>query len=342
MRILCLSKNIYDYKGANYQREFLNALSKRAKLFVYGPGHPNFDKKKKIKEIINLYGPFNIIFVSHAWLYDGYAEDIDPWPKSGLSEVKLKKFMFLNKEYSNLNKKLNWIKKNKFSCVFSHYNNCKIWQKKTKTQFRFLPFAFDNKHFYFSNNKRKYDLSFSGILQNSQKDKVQSDIRIRIMKRLYYTIFDIPILKKKKFSHLSIYWNSIPTTFLGKVFSKIFNIYRFLNIDEYSKVQRNSKIYLNSKSPMNLISPRYFENIASGCLIITEKNKELRKLIPKSSYNEFLNDLSNFDNVLFKTLERYEYSKKKIKINSNIIKINHSWDSRVKLMLKLIRTFKTK
>ena len=43
--------------------------------------------KKKIKEIINLYGPFNIIFVSHAWLYDGYAEDIDPWPKSGLSEV---------------------------------------------------------------------------------------------------------------------------------------------------------------------------------------------------------------------------------------------------------------
>ena len=67
--------------------------------------------KKKIKEIINLYGPFNIIFVSHAWLYDGYAEDIDPWPKSGLSEVKLNKFMFLNKEYSNLNKKLNWIKK---------------------------------------------------------------------------------------------------------------------------------------------------------------------------------------------------------------------------------------
>ena len=60
------------------------------------------------------------------------AEDIDPWPKSGLSEVKLNKFMFLNKEYSNLNKKLNWIKINKFSCVFSHYHNCKIWQKKPK------------------------------------------------------------------------------------------------------------------------------------------------------------------------------------------------------------------
>ena len=65
----------------------------------------------------------------------------------------------------------------------------------------------------------------------------------------------------------------------------------------------------------------------------------MRKLIPKSSYNEFLNDLSNFDNVLFKTLERYEYSKK-IQINSNIIRINHTWDSRVKLMLKLIGTFK--
>ena len=55
---------------------------------------------------------------------------------------------------------------------------------------------------------------------------------------------------------------------------------------------------------MNLISPRYFENIASGCLIITENNDQLRKLIPKFSYNEFLNNLSNFDNVLNKNFRK--------------------------------------
>ena len=37
---------------------------------------------------------------------------------------------------------------------------------------------------------------------------------------------------------------------------------------KYKEIQ---KIYINSKSPMNLISPRYFENIASGCYVISEK-----------------------------------------------------------------------
>ena len=39
MRILYLSKNISNYKAANYQKEFLNALSKVTSLFVYGPGY---------------------------------------------------------------------------------------------------------------------------------------------------------------------------------------------------------------------------------------------------------------------------------------------------------------
>ena len=46
MRILYLSKNIENYKAANYQKEFLNALSKTVNLFIYGPGYSNFDKNK--------------------------------------------------------------------------------------------------------------------------------------------------------------------------------------------------------------------------------------------------------------------------------------------------------
>ena len=132
MRILYLSKNLEQYKAANYQLEFLKALSKKKSLFVYGPGYPYFDKKKNLSDIINLYGPFDTIFVGHAWLNDGKNKKIDPWANSGLSKLKINKFIFLNKEYVNLNKKLNWIKENNFQCVFSHYQNCKIWEKKTK------------------------------------------------------------------------------------------------------------------------------------------------------------------------------------------------------------------
>ena len=337
MRILYLSRNIENYKAANYQKEFMGTLSKLTSLFVYGPGYSYFDKNKKIDDIIRIYGPFNIIFVGHSWLEDGNKREIDPWPQSGLSKISHKKFLFLNKEYTNLDKKLRWIKKNKFDYVFSHHQNCKIWQTKIKTQFRYLPFAYDDNHFFYLKKKRKYDLAFSGILQNTNKNKIQSDIRVRIINRLYFTFFNIPLFKRKKYRHLSIFWNSIPDNYLAYIISRIFNIYNFLDIKKYAKLQTNSKVYLNFKSPMNLVSPRYFENIASGCLIITERNDELKKLLPKFSYMEFHNDLSNFDKVLNESLVNFKYSKKKREYNAKLIKQNHSWNLRVKMVLKIIK-----
>ena len=70
----------------------------------------------------------------------------------------------------------------------------------------------------FSGKRRKYDIAFSGALQNKRGNKVQSDVRLRILNRLYYTLFDIPLVKRKKYSHLSIYWNSTPTTFFLVMF----------------------------------------------------------------------------------------------------------------------------
>ena len=337
MRILYLSKNVNDYKSANYQKEFLNALSKITSIFVYGPGYKYFDNKKKIIDIINQYGPFNFIFVGHLWLDDGKKKNIDPWPNSGLLDISHKKFLFLNKEYANLKEKLKWIKINKFDCVFSHHQNCNEWQKKTKTKFKYLPFAYNDKYFLYSNNKKKYDLAFSGVLQNTRGNKIQSDVRIRILNRLYYTIFDIPLFKRKKYRNLSIFWNSIPTTFIGYFLSKIFQTYKFLDIKSYANVQKNSKVYLNCKSPLNLISPRYFENVASGCVVITEKNNELKKLLPKFSYIEFLNDLSNFDYVLNKALNFYDSSKTTRISYAKMIKKKHSWDVRARIILKIIK-----
>lgn len=339
MRILYLSKNVNNYKSANYQKDFLDALSKITHLFVYGPGYSHFDKNKTIKHIINKYGPFDLILVGHFWLFDGYQKNIDPWPQSDLSNISHKKFIFLNKEYANLEKKLKWIKKMKFDCIFSHHQNCEKWKKKTNIPFKYLPFAYDDKYFSFSNIRRKYDIAFSGALQNTRGNKVQSDIRLRILNRFFYTLFDIPIIKRKKYSHLSIYWNSTPTTFFGYVLSKIFRKYKFLNVKNYAEIQKKTKLYINCKSPLNLISPRYFENIASGCIVITEKNPILKKLLPKSSYAEFYNDLSNFDKIITESLKIFDSSKKNRKIAAKIIQKNHNCNIRAKNTLKIIKTF---
>jgi spore maturation protein CgeB len=339
MKVLYLSKNLKNYKSANYQKEFLKALSKITSVYVFGPGSADFDCDKTVDDIISHKGPFDCIFVGHYWLQDGDQSQIDPWPQSDLAKSSHKKFLFLNKEYANLNKKLQWIKKNKFDCVFSHHQNCQIWQSKTKTKFKYLPFAYDENLFNFFENKRKYDLAFSGVLQNPRGNSLQSDIRVRILKKLYYTFFDIPLFKKKKYRHLSIFWNSVPKNFIGQILSRIFKTHKFLDIKSYSQIQKNSKIYLNCKSPLNLISPRYFENIASGCLVMTEKNNELKKLLPNLSYIEFFNDLSNFDKVLSKSINLFDSSKKKRKDYAKIIKKKHSWHVRSKEVLKLIKFY---
>ena len=100
--------------------------------------------------------------------------------------LSIPKIFILNKEYVNLNFKLNFIKENKFDLCITHHHNYKLYSKLTNTKFIFLPFAI-NKDIFLNkkNSSKKYDLFFSGILQNLNKNADQNDIRVKIMKKLF-------------------------------------------------------------------------------------------------------------------------------------------------------------
>ena len=74
-------------------------------------------------------------------------------------------------------------------------------------------------------------------------------------------------------------------------------------------------------------------------MVITEKNSILEKLLPKFSYIEFDNDLSNFDQLIFYSLKIFDSSIKKRKSAAKIIQKNHNWNIRAKSTLKIIKTF---
>ena len=69
----------------------------------------------------------------------------------------------------------------------------------------FLPFAYNDKLFFNFKNQRSFDITFSGVLQNSHGDKVQSDLRAKIMNVFFYTFLDIPLFKRRKFKNLNIF-----------------------------------------------------------------------------------------------------------------------------------------
>ena len=72
---------------------------------------------------------------------------------------------------------------------------------------------------------------------------------------------------------------------------------------------------------------------------MSEKNSELKKLLPNLSYIEFSNDLSNFDIILNKSLSIFKSSKKQRKDYARMIKKKHSWHVRSKEVLKLIKFY---
>lgn len=329
------------YQGANYQLEFTNSLNKKHKLYFYGPGYDIYSEDKNLDDVLSFFEKKpNIIFVGHSWLNDKYGKDIELKNNIDLSKTKLLKIFFLNKEYVNLEKKLNYCKNNSFEICFTHHHNINEYTKITNSNFHFIPFAFDKDKFKkIDNNYEKYyDLGFSGIVQNSNINSGQTDIRRRITKKLYYSLSDIPLIKKRK--NLNIFWNIIPQNNFAKKISQFLKIYKYYSIEEYIKKIFMSKIYINTLSPYQLISPRYFETLASGSILLCEQSEIYNKLFKDDfKYFTFRNDLQDFDAKINYILDNYNGLKNVINRNKLNVYEKHTWENRVNKITKIIENY---
>ena len=133
------------------------------------------------------------------------SKQIQNFCKFNLKEIKLPKIGILNKEYVNLDRKLEFFKKNSFDLCFTHNHMAEKYTKRTKIKFILWPFAVSPS--FSKNIKDKiYDIGFSGILKNT--NHAHSDLRYKVMNKMFYTFFGIPLLKKEiikniKFSGMS-------------------------------------------------------------------------------------------------------------------------------------------
>ena len=133
MKIIYLSKNMSNYKGAFYQHDMMEEISKCQDVTFYGPGFEGFDPNEKIKKTIHRLGGADLIIVGHAWLIDTPNISVDPYPKLSLEDCSVPKVIILNKEYANLESKLKWISKKNFSFGFSHHYDIELYKKKNKS-----------------------------------------------------------------------------------------------------------------------------------------------------------------------------------------------------------------
>jgi glycosyltransferase involved in cell wall biosynthesis len=317
MRILYLTPDFSSYTSAFYQQDVIATLEKRHQLILYGPGFPGYDPNDSIDAILKrLPESPDFVCVGHGWENQTSGEPFDLHPKLGLRQCDLPKVMILNKEYKKLDEKMEYIVGNGIDLVFTHHHDASRWGEETGVPFVFWPFAVNQHRFRDLERRKKWDLSFTGLLQNSAPG-VQSDIRIRIKNHLHWTNGSSFCVKRFRFWGTRIFWSDSTQG-------------RPLPGDSYSRHMNETKICLNTLSPLGLVGTRYFESMACRSLAFCNAASEYDALFEAGThYVAFDNDLSDFDEKLFHYL-KYEDERKAIvdRAYDHVLEF-HTWDRRI-------------
>ena len=357
MKVLYFSVNMQKYTSASYQQDFINCLKKKVDVVFWGPGYENFDINLDLSSIKKklFISDNDCIIVGHSWLsdipinnnsnYKNYYKwieqkliknSIEYCGEINFVEHKGPKLFFLNKEYVSLDEKLNFAKKNNFDYVLTSNINFKDYEKKINLKFIFFPHAITEDFIYKNKTEKKYDLFFSGLIQNQyffNQNKIKSS-RILIQKELFFTFFDIPILKKN-FKN-KIFWNAYTGIGYRDFILKILRKYKRLPRIEYIKKLHESKVVINTLSPDNLIGPRFYETMISKAICLCEDSKVIKNIFEPMEHYVPLNSIDEISEKLNFCLSD-SHIIKKIRNNAyNYVISNHTYDKRAEQILKLI------
>ncbi|MGI6259090.1 MAG: glycosyltransferase family protein [Anaerolineaceae bacterium] len=336
-KMIYLSKNMAAYTGAHYQQDVIEEMDRQHEVFFYGPGFPHYDPEDKIDDVISK-APFSkpdLICVGHSWLGDDATKGIHIHQDLNLQNTQIPKVMILNKEYVLLKEKLDFVRNNDVQVVFSHLHNIQDYAEESeRTKFIFWPFAANHHTFYDRNLPKKYDLSFTGVLRNRYYSHTQEDFRIRVQKELFYCIDEFRIVKKWKYRNLDFYWRGVPTSSRARRLDQRIHSGKPLDVHAYAELLNQSSACLCSLSPLGLISPRYFESMASKCIVLCPMTSE-HKYHFKDGFNCVMvnNDLSDFKEKLLFAIDVDSTSG--IRENAFIdVMHNHTWSVRVNQFTK--------
>jgi len=343
MNIIYFSADMSKYNAALYQQDVIDEFRKQHEVFFYGPGFPLYNKNDTVSDVISKssFNTVDLICIGHAWLSDSPDVcEIDPHPKINFSKLSILKAMILNKEYTNLEKKLSYIVRNKIDIVFTHHHNVNYFMSRTGVRFIFWPFAVNHRCFEHISQDKEYDIFFSGILRNPNFPQTQSNIRVRIQNKLFYSPGGVRLFIRPKYREYKIFWRVYTGSKLERLLRRYLFNERRLPKMKYFEILSKSKICINTLSPLDLISTRYYESMAARCLVFCQKSPIYGNLFKDGKHCVmFDDDLSDFEEKLLWCLENDE--KRKIIVENayqHVLK-NHTWEIRIKQFTEEVKKY---
>lgn len=331
MKIIVIGPSYNNYTAASYQYEFMEALKDLSDSYY----HYERNDEVTIKQLISFskFKP-DLIFYNHGWLSDNVTlKDLKYVSILGLRDNDIKHVVFLNKEYVLLEEKLNEIKKFKFDLILSHLHDIHNFNN-TGIKSIFLPLAFSSRHMSKNNNKklslRKYDLYFSGILQNWDRKETQGDLRKKIQNELFHCFYDFPFLKKFKYRSLKIYWKPFYKNRIKNILSNFLHGKKLDQVDYFNKLA-DSKCVLHTSSPIGIISTRVFEAVGSGALGLFSKESNASEVLEDNVHFLSFTRIDEFIYKLYQVKNTHKLSLfQKIADRGRMYILNeHTWKNRV-------------
>lgn len=235
------------------------------------------------------------------------------------------KVLYLNKEYKNLERKLNFINKNKIDIVLTVHHKYKEWNKKCQfSKFHKIPFSFDRDLFKDYKEEKIYDIGFTGNLFNKGVHR-ETDIMGPNFNNVRERIFNLLKSSKK----------------LEK-YSKILGENVYLKGEEYGRTINSAKIWISTPSAIDLIGTRYYEVMGTGTLLFCKMLPEIYDDLFEEGkhFLGFEDDLSDFEDKLVEYLEDERKRKKLAKSGYDHVRKNHTWENRVNAVYKIIKEHK--
>ena len=282
-----------------------------SEIFHALKGEFDIEFKNFIPRKTSEFGDYDIVFLGF-----GHTDCSDGKPTSLERDSNHKLFPILNKEYTGLKNKLDWIREMRATAALSVHHDVDKFMSLTSIPFYRIMWSASKEQFRDYGGDYQHDLFFSGVTRPEQSE----NLREKVLSELHRLNGDLGNFINAR-SHRNNY--------IGTMFTD----------DEYARHLSSSKLCLVTTGPADLVGTRFFEIFAGNrSLVICNRMNE-------KIYDDIIIDGVNC--VMFSTVDEFyekaqyyldnEDERMKIVNNAyNIFKDKLTWSHRAEQIKQII------
>ena len=206
----------------------------------------NIEFKNSIPRTTSEFDGYDIVFLGF-----GHTDCSEGKPTPLIRDSDVKLFPILNKEYTGLHNKLDWIKEMQPTAALTVHHAINSYSEYTGVPFHRIMWSANQEQFRNYGGEYENDLFFSGVTRPEQTENLRERVLSQLDRLSDYKLF--------------INARSHRNNYAGTMFSD----------DEYARHLSSSKICFITTGPADLVGTRYFEVMsANRSLILCNRMSE--------------------------------------------------------------------